>query len=95
MHSACRTLRRVLVYARPMIRLYNKDSSALIGEISEDQLQTLIDLFEEEDTKDQDYFINADSLQFMKEKQADEALIAMLEPLADNEEGLEIEWKRE
>ncbi len=47
------------MYAGRMIHLYNKDSGERIGEISQEQRQTLIDLFEEEDSKDQDYFVNA------------------------------------
>lgn len=78
-----------------MIRLYNKDSNELIGEINEVQLRTLIDLFEEEDTKDQDYFINSDSLSFMADQKADAALIEMLKPVADTEAGIEVEWRKE
>ncbi len=29
----------------------------------------------------------------MQENKADEALIAMLKPIADSEEGVEIEWR--
>ncbi len=83
------------MYAGRMIHLYNKDSGERIGEISQEQRQTLIDLFEEEDSKDQDYFVNADSLRFMQENKADEALIAMLTPIADSDKGVEIEWREE
>lgn len=74
--------------------LYVKDTDTRIGTITEDQVQTLIDLFEEEDTTDQDYYINADTLEFMKDQSADPDLIAMLEPHI-GEDGAEIEWREE
>lgn len=74
--------------------LYLKDTDKRIGTITGDQVQTLIDLFEEEDTTDQDYFINADTIDFMKEQSADEQLIALLEPHI-GEDGAEFEWREE
>ena len=40
-----------------MVYLYNQTTQELLGEISEDELQFLIDQMEEESTKDQDYSI--------------------------------------
>ncbi len=74
--------------------LYVKDTNTRIGTITEEQVQTLIDLFEEEDTSDQDYFINADTLEFMKDKSADEQLIALIEPHI-GDDGAEFEWREE
>ncbi len=74
--------------------LYIKDSGKRIGSISKDQVQTLIDLFEEEDTKDQDYFVNKDTLEFMKDNNADAALIELLTPHV-GDDGAEFEWKEE
>ena len=41
-----------------MIKLYNKDTKALIGEITEEQLGFLIDELEEESLEDTDYYLN-------------------------------------
>jgi inactivated superfamily I helicase len=82
------------------IRLYCKNESGaetLVGPITEAQRATLIDLLEEEDEEDQDYFIDADVLAFMEEEGADAALVAMLRPLVGEEEGagVEVEWREE
>jgi hypothetical protein len=85
------------------IRLYIKHSGTLIGEISELQLQCLVDLLEEEDDQDQDYYVDADTLEMLGEEGADEALLALLRPHVaqtsgddlDDDEGIEIEWKKD
>jgi hypothetical protein len=76
-------------------RLYNKDTGKPIGDLTAEQLQELIDLLEEESDDDQDYYIDRDILEFMKEEGADEALLAMLTPLVGEDDGIEIEWKEE
>ena len=82
------------------IRLYCKKdggAEALVGTITEAQRSVLIDLLEEEDEEDQDYFIDADVLEFMEEEGADAALLAMLRPLVGEDEGagVEVEWREE
>lgn len=77
------------------IRLYNKDSGTLLGEITEAQLQNLVDLLEEESATDQDYYVDADTLEIMAEEGADEALLALIRPHVGEDEGIEIEWKKE
>jgi hypothetical protein len=77
------------------IRLYNKDTSKLIGEITPAQLQTLTDLLEEESDDDQDYYVDRDTLDVLAEEGADEALLAMIRPHVGEDEGIEIEWKRD
>lgn len=74
--------------------LYVKETDELVGEISKEQLQTLMDLFEEEDTGDQDYFIDKDTLEFMRDNDADSDLIDMLAKFV-GDEGTEFEWREE
>ena len=76
-------------------RLYIKDSQKLLGELSEEQVQTLVDLLEEEGDQDQDYYIDRDMLDFMQEEGADEKLLEMIRPHVSDEEGIEIEWREE
>lgn len=81
-----------------MITLYNKDSGARIGTLSEQQLQDLIDLLVEESAEDQDYYIDSTTLDYLAEQGADAALLAMLRPhvpAGEGEEGIEIEWRDE
>lgn len=77
-----------------MPTLYNKDTGALIGRISAEQLEDLIDFLVEESADDRDYYIDQTTLEFLAEQGADEALIAMLAAhLPAGEEGIEIEWR--
>ena len=77
------------------IRLYNKDTQALLGEITPEQLQTLTDLLEEESDDDQDYYVDRDTLDVLAEEGADEKLLALIRPHVGEDEGIEIEWKRD
>ena len=75
-----------------MIALTDKESGKTLGEITEAQLQFLIDQLEEESLTDKDYYINRAMIFFLKERGADAGLIDLLyEALGDREE-MEIEW---
>ena len=45
-----------------MIQLHDKETGKAVGAITEDQLQFLKDRLEEESAKDQDYYINEDTI---------------------------------
>src|SRR5262249_49168491 len=85
-----------LLYYHPMaIHLYIKDPRKDLGVITEEQLQVLVDLLEEEDDEDQDYWIDADILDYLAEEGADPALIGLLRPHVTEDDGVEVEWKKE
>ncbi len=75
-----------------MIQLRNKDTLAPIGEITAEQLDFLIDMLEEEDSEDQDYWIDPMTLQYFQENGGDPALIKLLQDAIGESEGIEIEW---
>lgn len=77
------------------ITLFDKDSDAEIGRISEDELQFLIDQLEEETLTDQDYFLNPTTLEFLKNNGASVALAKMLDDAIAGKEGVEIRWQRD
>ena len=77
-----------------MIKLFDKDTSKELGEITKDQLQFLIDQLEEEGLDDQDYYINEATLVSFNEKIKKEAeLMDMLKKGMAGKEDMEIEWK--
>ena len=76
-------------------RLYIKDSDRVLGTITEEQLDDLIDLLEEEDSGDNDYYVDADVLAFLEEEGVDEALLAMIRPHVTADDGVEIAWREE
>jgi hypothetical protein len=77
------------------IRLYIKDTSTLLGEITVEQRQMLVDLLEEEDDDDQDYYIDENTLAYLEEEEVDPALLELIRPHVKDEDGVEIEWKEE
>jgi hypothetical protein len=63
----------------------------ILGTITENQLDFLIDNLEEEFEEDEEYFLNADTIDYLKERGADGDLIAILQKaLAGSQDGVDI-----
>lgn len=77
-----------------MIKLHDKNSQKLIGKINEKQLQFLIDELVEEDSTDQDYYINRDQLDQFEKKGGDKTLIQMLRDALGNRDDMDIIWTK-
>lgn len=52
------------------------------------------DELEEEDSEDQDYWINSTQIELFKRKGADSSLIAMLESALGENDDVEVMWER-
>ena len=77
-----------------MIQLHDKDTGALIGTISEDNLKFLMDELEEESGEDQDYYINETTVDMFEESGADKALVLLLRGALNGRTEMEIRWSR-
>ena len=77
-----------------MIKLHDKNTQKLIGEINEKQLQFLADELVEEDSADQDYYISRDQLYQLEKKGGDETLIQMLRDALGNNDYMDIIWTK-
>jgi len=77
-----------------MIQLRDKETGALLGDITEEQLQFLIDHLEEESEEDTDYYLDRATLNMLKEKGLDASLLKLLEDAFGDRKDLEIEWLR-
>jgi hypothetical protein len=77
-----------------MIQLYDKETGASLGAITEEQLQFLADELEEESPQDQDYYINVPTLDAFEEAGADPALVALLRKALGEREEMDIRWAR-
>ena len=75
-----------------MIELRNKETSAHIGMITEDDLKFLIDMLEEEDSEDRDYWIDQMTIDYFEENGCEDHLLEMLKDALGDREGIEIEW---
>ncbi len=77
-----------------MVKLYNAETSAAVGEITEGQLQFLIDNLEETSSDDQDYYIDVPTLAMLRSEGADDELIAILAKGLGGRPGYEVRWER-
>ena len=77
-----------------MVYLYNKSTGDLLGEISEDELQFLIDQMEEESTKDKDYSITNMGIEYFATQGADPHLLSMLRQSLGDKGEVIILWSR-
>lgn len=78
-----------------MIHLSDSESGKPIGTISEAQLETLQGYLEEEDSGDQDYYIDAATLDWFENEDVDSALTTLLREALGTREGMDIRWTRE
>jgi hypothetical protein len=77
-----------------MIDLYNNATKALLGSITEADLQVLKDGLEEESSSDQDYYIDAATIDMLGDGRASEHLLGLLRRALGTSEGVEIRWQR-
>jgi hypothetical protein len=75
-----------------MPNLYDKNSGALLGAISEEDVQCLVDVLEEEDSKDVDYFVNLDTVDILEDNGASIDLVQLLRKTIGAAEGIEVRW---
>jgi hypothetical protein len=78
-----------------MVKIFKNDSGELIGEITETQLQFLIDNLEEESDEDVDYYINIPTIESFEEKGAEPGLIEVLKKGLGAKEEMEIRYEKE
>jgi processive 1,2-diacylglycerol beta-glucosyltransferase len=77
-----------------MIDLFDTETGKLIGSITETELQLLVDTLEEESATDQDYYINAGTIDMLGDGRATDHLLHLLRGALGNREGIEIRWQR-
>ena len=77
-----------------MIKIFDISTGEEIGEISEGQLQFMIDQLEEESMEDQDYSITPMLISFWEGKGADPGLIKLLKEALGKENEVIIRWVR-
>lgn len=77
-----------------MIRLLNNVTGDPIADLSEEELQFLIDQLEETFVEDTDYWIDGDTIDFLEEAGAEDALLKALREGLAGRDGMEIRWVR-
>jgi len=77
-----------------LIKLYDVTTNAELGTITEAQLQFMKDQLEEESADDQDYYINADTLDMFEQRGADAALVDLLRRGLGDRTEMDVRWQR-
>ncbi len=77
-----------------MIKLRDVDTGDLLGSITKDELQFLIDNLEEEWEGDTDYYLNRTTIDMLADAGADKALIDLLNKALGERESIEIVWEK-
>ena len=78
-----------------MIQLHDKETGKALGSITEAQLQFLKDRLEEESARDQDYYLNADTIDMFERDGADATLVALLRGAMGDRQEMEIRWSKQ
>jgi hypothetical protein len=77
-----------------MINLFDKESNAFLGSVTEEQFKLMTDLLEEESTDDKDYYLDQATIDLLEENGADAALVTLLRNVLGPREGVEVRWSR-
>jgi hypothetical protein len=76
-----------------MIEIFEKETSTLLGSISETQLQFLKDHLEEESIHDKDYHINRTTVDYLESEGADPELVGVLRRALMTRDEIDFYWK--
>lgn len=78
-----------------MPTLRDKDTDRLIGHVSDEDLQVLIDQLEETSDSDTDYWIDENTVQLLEEEGGSAQLIGLLRASLSGRDGFDVEWARD
>jgi hypothetical protein len=76
-----------------MIDIYNAATNALVGSITEADLQVLVDALEEESLDDHDYYIDQVTIDVIGDGRATGHLLNLLRAALGSAEGVDIRWQ--
>ncbi len=77
-----------------MPKLYDKKTNKLLGELSESDVECLVDVLEEEDSKDVDYFIDYATVDILEDNGASPQLVGLLRAAIGATEGIDVRWEK-
>ena len=77
-----------------MIELHDKETGALVAVIGEPEFALLVDGLEEEDSEDNDYYIDATTLHLLAEAGFDKEILQTIGHALGEREGMDLVWTR-
>ncbi|HET9947547.1 MAG TPA: hypothetical protein VFQ22_01350 [Longimicrobiales bacterium] len=76
-----------------MIELYDGETGQLLGQVTEEQLEFLIDHLEETGASDRDYYVDEATVDLLEDEGGDPELVELLREAVEGREGMEIRWE--
>ncbi len=76
------------------VRISNKATGVTIGDLSGEDFQFLVDHLEEESSRDDDYFIDAPTVEMLDHVGASPNMVALLRGAVGTADGIDITWER-
>ena len=76
-----------------MPALFLKDSNQFLAELSDADLAHMVNLMEEESSKDTDYFIDLGTVDLLKSAGASEVVTNALQSAIGASEGIDVVWR--
>jgi hypothetical protein len=77
-----------------MPRLYLEEGDKLLGSITDRDLELLIEQLEETELADDDYFIDAPTVDILEKAGASSGLVSLLRGAIGQSEGVDIRWEK-
>jgi hypothetical protein len=77
-----------------MPRLFLKDGNRLLGVVSDADVQLLVDELEETELADDDYFIDAPTVDILEAAGASSGLVSLLRGAIGNSDGVDVRWEK-
>jgi hypothetical protein len=74
------------------VQLHNADTNQSLGEITDDELRFLFDRLERESDADDDFFIDAATIEMLEDAKAPAHLVETLKKAVGSSEGVEVRW---
>ena len=78
-----------------MVKIFNKQTNAFVGEINDEEFQYLADHLEEEGLDDTDYFLMRDTVEQFEADGASPKLVQLLKTALGPNDSVEIRWSDE
>jgi len=75
------------------VRLYDAETGCLVTKITPRELRQLQDALEEEFPEDHDYYINADTLDYLAAREVDARVVDALRQAMGTREGFDVLWR--
>ena len=76
------------------VKLFDADGGVLLGTLSDEQFQFLVDELEEESPTDTDYYLDAETIDMLEDDGVPPDLIKTLRDILGDRDGLELRWER-